>query len=61
VPPTSHSSPGMASTGHTSAPSVSRPKASSAPPAPAPSPRPACDPPYVIDSMGDRQYKPECL
>jgi serine/threonine-protein kinase len=63
VSSTPHSSPGMASTGHTSTPSVFHPKASSAPPpaAPAPSPRPACDPPYVIDSMGDRQYKPECL
>jgi hypothetical protein len=32
--------------------------------APAPSsgaPKPNCSPPYVIDSMGDRQYKPECL
>jgi hypothetical protein len=22
---------------------------------------PNCNPPYVIDSNGDRQYKPECL
>jgi serine/threonine protein kinase len=24
-------------------------------------PKPNCNPPYVIDSAGDRQYKPECL
>ncbi len=33
-------------------------------PAPAPAPAPAaknCNPPYVIDSAGHRQYKPECL
>ncbi len=27
----------------------------------APAPKPNCNPPYVIDSAGDRQYKPECL
>jgi hypothetical protein len=26
-----------------------------------PTARPNCKPPYVIDSAGDRQYKPECL
>jgi eukaryotic-like serine/threonine-protein kinase len=26
-----------------------------------PRPKPNCSPPYVIDSAGDRQYKPECL
>jgi hypothetical protein len=26
-----------------------------------PSHKPNCNPPYVIDSAGDRQYKPECL
>jgi eukaryotic-like serine/threonine-protein kinase len=40
------------------------------PPAPTPAPPPPvappahkanCNPPYVIDSAGDRQYKPECL
>jgi eukaryotic-like serine/threonine-protein kinase len=33
-------------------------------PAPPPTPpraKPGCNPPYVIDSEGDRQYKPECL
>ena len=29
--------------------------------APAAKPKPSCNPPYVIDSAGDRQYKPECL
>jgi hypothetical protein len=36
----------------------------SLPPAPSPVPtvrKPSCDPPYFIDSAGDRQYKPECL
>jgi serine/threonine-protein kinase len=27
----------------------------------APRSKPGCNPPYVIDSEGDRQYKPECL
>jgi serine/threonine-protein kinase len=31
-----------------------------APPVPT-RPKDACNPPYVIDSLGDRQYKPECL
>jgi serine/threonine-protein kinase len=34
------------------------------PPSPSPpraTARPNCTPPYVIDSAGDRQYKPECL
>jgi len=35
--------------------------ASPQPPAAPTTSRPRCDPPYVIDSMGDRQYKPECL
>jgi hypothetical protein len=26
-----------------------------------PPPKAGCNPPYVIDSLGDRQYKPECL
>ncbi len=30
-------------------------------PAQAATGRSGCDPPYVIDSMGDRQYKPECF
>ena len=34
------------------------PPAASSPPAPAAA---NCNPPYVIDSAGDRQYKPECL
>ena len=42
-----------------------RPTPSSAPSAAVPSTattgRPNCNPPYVIDSAGDRQYKPECL
>ena len=34
----------------------------SATPAPLPAkPPPNCTPPYVIDSQGHRQYKPECL
>jgi serine/threonine-protein kinase len=28
---------------------------------PSASPKPNCNPPWVIDSAGDRQYKPECL
>ncbi len=32
-----------------------------APTAPPPPRKPNCNPPYVIDSAGDRQYKPECL
>ncbi len=40
------------------APSV---PASPAAPAPPTAGRPSCNPPYVIDSAGDRQYKPECL
>jgi serine/threonine-protein kinase len=28
---------------------------------PSPGPKPNCNPPYVIDSNGFRQYKPECL
>jgi serine/threonine protein kinase len=39
----------------------SPPTASPQPPAAPAVSRPRCDPPYVIDSMGDRQYKPECL
>jgi eukaryotic-like serine/threonine-protein kinase len=31
------------------------------PPAAPPKAKPGCNPPYVIDSEGDRQYKPECL
>jgi serine/threonine protein kinase len=50
-------------------PTVLRPPAPAqgpAPPAAAPSAsqavrKPNCNPPYVIDSAGDRQYKPECL
>ncbi len=29
--------------------------------APGPASKPSCNPPYVIDSAGHRQYKPECL
>jgi serine/threonine-protein kinase len=32
-----------------------------APGAPQARPKPNCNPPWVIDSAGDRQYKPECL
>ncbi len=37
--------------------------APAAPPAAAAAPKPTanCNPPYVIDSAGHRQYKPECL
>jgi eukaryotic-like serine/threonine-protein kinase len=42
-----------------SAPSVS-PSATPPPSASAPA-KPNCSPPYVIDSAGDHQYKPECL
>jgi serine/threonine-protein kinase len=35
---------------------IPRPAASKAKP-----PLPHCNPPYVIDANGDRQYKPECL
>jgi serine/threonine-protein kinase len=39
---------------------IGPPAAKSASP-PQPTARPNCTPPYVIDSEGDRQYKPECL
>jgi eukaryotic-like serine/threonine-protein kinase len=42
------------------APRQARPPASSSTPSPAP-PKVHCHPPYVIDSEGYRQYKPECL
>jgi eukaryotic-like serine/threonine-protein kinase len=37
------------------------PAAPAAAPPSQPRPKPNCSPPYVIDSAGDRQYKPECL
>jgi serine/threonine protein kinase len=37
-------------------PAPNRPPGPSLPP-----PKAGCNPPYVIDSLGDRQYKPECL
>jgi hypothetical protein len=42
-------------------PPPSPPAASAPPPAPAPKAAANCNPPYVIDSAGHRQYKPECL
>jgi serine/threonine-protein kinase len=47
---------------HSPSPSPS-PRASSAhaPVAPSSGPRPNCNPPYVIDSAGHREYRPECL
>jgi serine/threonine-protein kinase len=53
------------SVAHTStapgAPVVVNPAPATAPPAPPPVPKVDCDPPYVIDAAGHRQYKPECL
>ncbi len=37
------------------------PPPAAAPADPAAAHKPNCNPPYVIDSAGDRQYKPECL
>jgi serine/threonine protein kinase len=55
-PATLHAgSPGR-STVPASAPSAASP----APTAPPSKPPPNCNPPYVIDSAGHRQYKPEC-
>jgi hypothetical protein len=34
---------------------------SAPPPAPSAPPKPNCNPPYVIDALGDHKYKPECL
>lgn len=49
--PASHAPPVLApATGPTAPPS-----------APPPAPKPDCDPPYVIDAAGHRQYTPECL
>jgi serine/threonine-protein kinase len=45
----------------TPAPGRSSGAPSVAPPATPATGRPNCSPPYVIDSAGDRQYKPECL
>jgi serine/threonine-protein kinase len=42
-------------------PSAAPRAAGSAPAQPSPAPRANCDPPYFIDSVGHRQYKPECL
>jgi serine/threonine-protein kinase len=53
--------------GHTALPLVAPASPSGKPAAAAPSPEPPpppkvdCDPPYVIDAAGHRQYKPECL
>jgi serine/threonine-protein kinase len=37
------------------------PAVAAEPPTSPPAHKPNCNPPYVIDSAGDRQYKPECL
>jgi serine/threonine-protein kinase len=42
------------------APAAPAPQPAAAP-APAAKPAPNCNPPYVIDAAGHRQYKPECL
>jgi serine/threonine-protein kinase len=39
---------------------AARPAQLAAPPA-APRPKPKCDPPYTIDDVGHRHYKPECM
>ena len=44
----------------TAPPASAAPAASAAPP-PSPPPQINCNPPYVIDSAGNHQYKPECL
>jgi serine/threonine-protein kinase len=41
--------------------SVTNPVATPVQPPPVPAPKLDCDPPYVIDAAGHRQYKPECL
>jgi serine/threonine protein kinase len=51
-PPVTHA-------GHPQPPATSTPSAAAQ--APTPSAKPNCNPPYVIDAAGDRQYKPECL
>jgi serine/threonine-protein kinase len=69
APPPSHpvALPGPTGPAQQSATSVAgsrtgNPGASASPAATArPGPRPSCNPPYVIDSAGHRQYKPECL
>ncbi len=67
--PTNHALPAKASppvTVHTTpapvqAPLVVNTAAATPAPAPVPPPKVDCDPPYVIDAAGHRQYKPECL
>jgi hypothetical protein len=49
---------GGAPAGVRPAPSVPASPVAAAPPTGG---KPSCSPPYVIDSAGDRQYKPECL
>ena len=56
--PSARPSPGSRSSGRSAPP----PAPATPPPAsPSSAPKPNCNPPYVIDSAGDRQYKPECL
>ena len=64
--PAAPSKPGHGHAAHAPAeaprPSTTATPAPASPAAPAPAPAKAnCNPPYVIDAAGDRQYKPECL
>ncbi len=45
----------------TVAPGPTAPRARAARPASSSAPRPACDPPYVLDARGVRTYREECL
>ncbi len=46
--------------GHSGVPASAPSAAPSAPAAPPSKPPPNCNPPYIVDSAGHRQYKPEC-